>query len=53
MLYLKLYTVKQILSKIKKRKKNIKYKFVYSKIMNQLSYHVDDKKLRDFGVKLN
>ena len=47
------YTVKQILSKIKKRKKNIKYKFVYSKIMNQLSYHVDDKKLRDFGIKLN
>ena len=47
------YTVKQIISKIKKRKKNIKYKLVSSKIMNQLSYHVDDSKLRNFGINLN
>ena len=37
---------------IKKYKKNIKIKFVNSKIMNQLSYHVDDKKLKNLGLKL-
>ena len=47
------FTVRQIISKIKKRKKKIKVKFVETKIMNQLSYHVDDSKLRKFGLKLN
>ena len=47
------FTVNQILSKIKKRKKFIKVKFVNSRIMNQLSYHVDDKKIRSYGLKLN
>ena len=47
------FTVSQIISKIKKRKKNIKIKFINSPIMNQLSYHVDKKKLSKFGLKLN
>lgn len=47
------FTVKQIISKIKKRKKNIAIKLVKSKIMNQLSYHVDDSKIRKYGLKLN
>ena len=47
------FTVNQILTKIKKYKKNIKIKFVNSAIMNQLSYHVDDKKLSKSGLKLN
>ena len=38
---------------IKKYKKNIKLKFVKTKIMNQLSYHVDDRKLKKLGLKLN
>ena len=38
-------TVNQIIKKIKKYKKKNKIKFVYSEIMNQLSYHVDKKKL--------
>jgi UDP-glucose 4-epimerase len=45
-------TVNQILKKIKKFKKKIKVKFVYSKIMNQLSYHVDKKKLNNEGLHL-
>ena len=47
------FTVNQILTKIKKHKKNIKVKFVNSAIMNQLSYHVDDKKLSSHGLKLS
>jgi len=47
------FTVNQILNKIKKHKKNIKIKFVNSAIMNQLSYHVDDKKLSSSGLKLS
>ena len=47
------FTVNQILSKIKKRNKLIKVKLVNSQIMNQLSYHVDDKKIRNHGLKLN
>ena len=47
------YTVNQILLKIKKFKKNIKVKFVSSKIMNQLSYHVSDKKINKAGLFLN
>jgi len=46
-------TVNQIIQKIKKFKKNIKIKFVSSEIMNQLSYHVDKKKLNNEGILLN
>jgi len=43
------YTVNQILNKIRKYKKRISIKFVSSPIMNQLSYHVDKKKINDEG----
>jgi len=46
------YTVKQIISRIKKYKKNIKIKFVKTEIMNQLSYHVSSKKLESCGLYL-
>jgi UDP-glucose 4-epimerase len=46
------YTVKHIIDKIKKNKKKIKITFVKSKIMNQLSYFVDDTKLRRLGLVL-
>ncbi len=45
-------TVKNILNRIKKYKKDIKIKFVSSAIMNQLSYHVDKKKLSNEGLFL-
>jgi nucleoside-diphosphate-sugar epimerase len=45
-------TVNQIIQKIKIYKKKIKIKFVYSEIMNQLSYHVDKKKLNKEGLSL-
>ena len=45
-------TVKNILEKIEKYKKNINIKFVSSPIMNQLSYHVDKKKLTKEGLHL-
>ena len=47
------FTVNQILKKIKKIKKKIKVTFVTSEIMNQLSYHVDDSKLKNQGLQLN
>ena len=47
------FTVNQILSKIRKYKKNIRIKLVRSPIMNQLSYHVSQKKLNKFGLILN
>ena len=47
------YTVNQIIDKIKKFKKNIEITYVSSAIMNQLSYHVDKKKLSDKGLFLN
>ena len=47
------YTVKQIIKIIKKFKKNIRIKFVKSKIMNQLSYKVDGSKIKNLGIKLN
>ena len=47
------YTVKQIIKMVKKYKKKTSIKFVKTKIMNQLSYHVDDKKLIRLGLKLN
>ena len=46
-------TVRQVIEMIKKYKKNIKIKFVSSKIMNQLSYHVDNRKLTKLGLNLN
>ena len=46
------YTVKQIISRIKKYKKNIRIKFVKTEIMNQLSYHVSSKKLESYGLYL-
>ena len=45
-------TVNDILNKIKKFKKKVKVKFVYSPIMNQLSYHVDKQKLNNEGLFL-
>ena len=39
--------------KLKKKKKNVGIKLVKTKIMNQLSYHVDDSKIRKYGLKLN
>ena len=47
------YTVKQILNKIRKFKKNIKIKFIKSIIMNQLTYFVDNKKIKKLGVTFN
>ena len=47
------FTVKQIIKKIRKNKKNIKIKFVNSPIMNQLSYHTDKTKLSNEGLVLN
>ena len=44
--------VRQVIEMIKKYKKNIKIKFVSSKIMNQLSYHVDNRKLIKLGLNL-
>jgi len=43
------YTVNQILNKIKRYKKKISIKFVSAPIMNQLSYHVDKKKINKEG----
>ena len=45
-------TVNDILNRIKKYKKDIKVKFVSSPIMNQLSYHVDKRKLNKEGLFL-
>jgi len=47
------FTVNQIIKKIKKYKKNVKITYVNSAIMNQLSYHVDKKKLSNKGLFLN
>lgn len=47
------YTVKQIIKIISKYKKKINIKFVKAKIMNQLSYKVENKKLKKIGIKLN
>ena len=47
------YTVNQIITKIRKYKKNIKIKLVKSPIMNQLSYHVSQKKISRYGLILN
>ena len=47
------YTVNQIIKKIRKHKKKIKVKLVSSAIMNQLSYHVSQKKLNKEGLYLS
>jgi len=47
------FTVKQIISKIKKYKKNVKIKYTKSPIMNQLTYHVSPLKLKNSGLILN
>ena len=47
------YTVQQIISIIKKYKKNLRIKFVKTKIMNQLSYKVETKKILKLGLKMN
>ncbi len=47
------FTVEQIINKIKKIKKKLKITLVNSPIMNQLSYHVDKKKLSKKGLFLN
>ena len=44
------YTVKQIINMVKKYKKKTSIKFVKTKIMNQLSYHVDNNKLIRLGL---
>ena len=46
-------TVNQILRIIRKYKKNIKIKYVKSKIINQLSYKIDDAKFRKKIFNLN
>ena len=46
------FTVNQILNKIKKINKKIKVVYVNSPIMNQLSYHVDDQKIKNKGLVL-
>ena len=47
------YTVNQIITKIRKYKKDINIKLVKSQIMNQLSYHVSQKKINRYGLILN
>ena len=46
------HTVGQLLKKIKKYKKKVKVKLVDSAIMNQLSYHVDNKKILSNRIKI-
>jgi nucleoside-diphosphate-sugar epimerase len=46
------FTVNQILNKIKKIKKRINIVYVDSPIMNQLSYRVDDQKIKNKGLIL-
>ena len=47
------FTVNQIINKIRKHKKKIKIKFIKSEIMNQLSYHVSNDKLKKTGLNIN
>ena len=47
------YTVRQIIQMIKRYKKRVTIKFVNSKIMNLLSYHLENKKIRGLGLNLN
>ena len=46
------FTVKQIIDKIKKYKKNVKIQYTKSPIMNQLTYHVSPLKLKKSGLVL-
>ena len=47
------FTVRQILNKIKKYKKKISVKYVDTPLLNQLSYHVDQSKIKKHGLRLN
>ena len=47
------FTVKQIIRMIKKYKKHLGTIFVKTKIMNQLSYHVENKKIKSLGIKFH
>ena len=47
------FTVKQIIHMIKQYKKKVSIKFVKTEIMNQLSYHVESKKIKNKGLILN
>lgn len=47
------FTVKEIIQMIKKYKKNVSIRFVKTKIMNQLSYHVQNDKIKKLGLKFN
>ena len=44
------FTVREILNIIKKYKKNIKIKLIQSKILNQVSYQISDKKIKSLGL---
>ena len=46
------YTVRQIINKIKKYKKKVSINFVDTPLLNQLSYHVDQAKIKKNGLKL-
>lgn len=47
------FTVEQIIKMIKKYRKKTSIEFVISSIMNQLSYRVDNSKLKKLGIILN
>ena len=47
------FTVRQIINKIKKYKKKISISYVDTPLLNQLSYHVDQSKIRKNGLRLN
>lgn len=47
------FTVRQIIKIIKKYHKKVSIKFVKNLIMNQLSYHVENKKIQKLGLRLN
>jgi nucleoside-diphosphate-sugar epimerase len=47
------FTVRQILNKIKKYKKKVSVKYVNTPLLNQLSYHVDQSKIKNHGLRLN
>ena len=47
------FTVKQIIQMIQRYKSKLSVKSIKSKIMNTLSYHVDNKKLKSLGLNLN
>ena len=46
-------TVEQVVKLIKKYKRNIKTKYISTKIMNQLTYKVSSRKIEKLGLYLN